>query len=131
MTETPTPAPDILETLAAITDKPVAVPGVPNVFVRVMSGDEGDAWDDFTSKAEKNSQVHAKIAVMCGCDKDGKPLFKAGQEAELARRLSRKILHRIWEAAWNLNKLDSNAEKKDSAPAPISDSGSSSVGPSI
>lgn len=123
---------DILDNLT-VGDGPIPVPGAPNVFVRVMSGEDGDAWDEFTSKAEKNSQVQAKLSVMCACNKEGKPLWKAGQEGELARRLSRPMLQRIWNAAWELNKLGTAGvedAKNGSGPDATSASGSSSAGPS-
>ena len=106
----------------------------PQVYVRVLSGKESDAFDascfDFDAETGKATLVRgndtARFCSFALCDENGKRLFTL-EDAEDLGNLPRSVLLRIYDAAAALNQLrkkDREAIKNACSPA----DGSSSSG---
>jgi len=100
------------------------------VFVRVMSGSERDAFESqFVGQngTGKNFQnIRARLATLTCCDDGGELLFGPADIIELGKK-SAKALDRIFGVAMRLNGLqaeDVKALEKNSAATPAGSNGS-------
>jgi hypothetical protein len=121
------------EDIFADTMKPVPVDEARGIFVRAMGGDERDEFEAFVEAHEgkPRSFALAKMAELAVCDKDGNRRFADGAWETLrsGKKVSAKMLHAIFKAAFKLNRLGDEgveSEKKDSAAVPTCASGYSS-----
>ena len=84
------------------------------VFVREMTGQERDAWEQSMYKPVKGKDgrqdfqpdmknYKAKLAVCVLCDENGKPLFNFNEYPQLSKSISAKKLEKIVEVAQELN----------------------------
>jgi hypothetical protein len=119
----------------AQSEAPIPFDPDKGIYFRVMPGYLRDQWEEHIVAIEQEtgktprSIVYATLIVMTACDAKGEPLFTVGQEQDLSKRLSHKLLRRMFNKALEVNRIGEEgveAEKKDSAPAPSFDSGSSS-----
>lgn len=78
-----------------------------DVYVRVMGGDERDAWEQSITSSEGNVDmvgVRSRLTCICSADENGDRLFDDGDEEWLGREPS-TILQRIFAKAQRVNKL--------------------------
>lgn len=117
-----------------------------SIFVKVLSASEKDAWEkslqavpmEGTKEATEQQKLdarydnlRAKSAVWATCDAQGAPLFVLA-DAEWLGSKSGKALDKIWEVFIRLNELskdDIEELKKNSAPTPSTDSGTTLPSP--
>ena len=83
------------------------------VFVRMLSGDQRDAFEVGSSKrrgkvVEQNLQnIRARLCAYCLCDAGGAPLFTHPEQAAIALgKKSSAVLDTIFAAAKTLNALN-------------------------
>lgn len=84
------------------------------VYVRVLSGRERDAFE--TAAAKNQVNLRARLACMCLCDDKGERLFQDNEFPKLGD-LDGRGLDRVFDAACELNRLrasDIEAEEKNS-----------------
>jgi len=85
--------------------EPVAVPTPEwpdvngRVFVRCLSADERDDYEDTLAKRLPHSA--ARLVVLAACDAAGNPIFETGDVERLGKTLAGPV-HRLWKAAWKL-----------------------------
>src|SRR4051812_35036157 len=89
-------------------DRPTEKQPVPewgtDVHVRVMSGEERDAWERVAFDDGKLSEEHfrAKLLVRTLCDEAGQRIFADGDAPALAQK-SGVVLSRLYDAASRVN----------------------------
>lgn len=114
------------------TDELVRVHVAPwdcDVWIRVITSREADKFQaGLVDKENKVNMVNAraKLAVLCCCDENGKPLF-APSDIDAIGGKSSKALGIIWDAATKLNNLGDRAVEdavKNSETDPSDDSDS-------
>jgi len=108
--------------LATPERKTVAVP-VPEwggeVHVRMLSGEERDAWEQDMAARRKEqpdgsfriNNVRAALTAATACDEDGKLLFGPDDVEALGRKFG-AALERIHAAAGRLNRIGSTDEEE-------------------
>jgi hypothetical protein len=105
-------------------------PWKASVYVRTVGSREWDAWE-ISLTNEKSGKIsmqnfRARLAAMCLCDADGKPIFTEKDAKELGNK-SKIAMDIIMEAAKRLNGVTAEDEEKltedlDETPGDDSDS---------
>ena len=113
----PTPAEIRARILSAPDSKTAACPapewGIPDLHVRVLSGAERDTWETLLVASREAPpgaprNLRASLAVLAACTPDGTRIFTEADVADLGKKSS-AVLHRIWQAALALNRLDDSS----------------------
>jgi hypothetical protein len=131
---------DVIEELAEVsaTVEPVPI-GNKIFYIRIMSGTERDEWEQIVSDTqgseskEKRSKLYADLLVRALGDAAGNRVLKDEQFPALQQKVNCKVLKKLFDKAFEVNRIGEageDGEKKDSAAAPTSDSGSPSPAPS-
>lgn len=102
------------------------------LYVKGISGAERDSFEEacFIKRGKRRElslqDVRAKLIVLAACEKDGKPVFRPGDEKWLTRK-SGKVLDRLFSVAQKINGIteeDIEEIAGNSASVPNGDSGS-------
>jgi len=97
---------DAKSILAAKDTSKIEVVNVPewggDVYVRVMTGAERDAWE---IDAVKDKNIRASLAFICLCDSEGKRLFSSSEDRKALSLKSASALDKVFDVARKLNCL--------------------------
>ncbi len=85
----------------------VPIPNVPKLFVQPMTDKAREAWNEFSTREDKASDLltYATLAVLTVCDSSGKLVFKEGRQYSLIHTCNRKYLKCLYDAACKANGL--------------------------
>jgi len=103
------------------------------ICLRIMGGTDRDRWDRALSEHKENlSGLRAVLVSLCAVGDDGQRMFTEEDVKELGE-VDGIVLHRLYKAAWDLNKIggeDVQSAAKNLPSGPSESSGSTSPEPS-